>query len=144
LDDAHELLGVEVSVLQVIDPRDPSRLVTVAARGFEDLPPGAIDGSSVNVGLTGEALWHGRPVAVDDYQGYRNAHPQARVSGLTVAMAVPVRESGVIAGTLMVSSRERREPFSESEQETLEQVADRASVAITYARRLARPSLTAV
>src|SRR6266480_3896605 len=65
VDSAHEVLGVEVSVLQVVDPRDPSQLVTVATRGFEDVPPAAIGRTSVNVGLNGEALLRGEPVAID-------------------------------------------------------------------------------
>jgi hypothetical protein len=91
------LLGVEVSVLQVVDPRDPSRLVTVATRGFDDVPPAAIGQTSVNVGLNGEALLRGEPVAIDDYQRFPNAQPQARASGLKVAIAAPVRSRGCSA-----------------------------------------------
>jgi GAF domain-containing protein len=144
LDSANDALGVEVSVLQVVDPRDPSQLVTVATRGFEDVPPAAIARTSVNVGLNGQVLLRGEPVAIDDYQRFPNAQPQARASGLKVAMAAPVRESGVIAGVLMVSSRKRRRPFSESERQALLEVAQQASRTISYARRLSGLGLTAV
>jgi GAF domain-containing protein len=144
LDSALEALGVEVSVLQVVDPRDPSQLVTVATRGLDDIPPAAIRRTSVNVGLNGEALLRGEPVTIDDYQRFPQGQPQVRASGLKVAMSAPVRESGVIAGVLFVSSRRRRRPFSESERQALLQVAEQASGAISYARRLSRASFAAV
>jgi GAF domain-containing protein len=144
MDRANEALGVEVSVLQVVDPRDPSQLVTVATRGLEDIPAAAIGRTSVNVGLNGEAVLRGEPVTVDDYQRFPQGQPQVRASGLKVAMSAPVRESGVIAGVLLVSSRKRRRPFSASEQQALLQVAEQASLAISYARRLSQRGLAAV
>jgi GAF domain-containing protein len=136
LESANELLDVEQAALQLVDSRDPSQLVTVATRGFEDVPPAALQRMSVNVGVNGEALLRGELVTVDDYQSYPAAQPQVRAAGMKVAMATPLRESGVISGVLLVSSRERRRPFSNSEREAFTRFAERASRAVAHARGL--------
>jgi diguanylate cyclase (GGDEF)-like protein len=138
VDGAHELLDVERSIMQLVDPIEPSRLVTVAMCGFDDVSPEEIRHTPVDEGANGAAVSRGELVTVDDYQQYAKAVPGARAAGVKVAMAAPVHDSGAVVGALLVCSDERTRSFSECEQEILARFAEHASLAITDARTVER------
>ena len=132
---AAELLGVELALLNLLEPDDPS-VVTVAA-GYK-LGPG-VEAPRIplpSAGVSGLAIMGDELVAVEDYAESPIAHPGGSHLGMKAVMAVPVHENGNVVGALAVASYSATRTWDKSSQEVLKAFAEHVSLALTDARTL--------
>jgi len=132
---AAELLGVELALLNLLEPDDPS-VVTVAA-GYK-LGPG-VEAPRIplpSAGVSGLAIMGDELVAVEDYAESPIAHPGGSHLGMKAVMAVPVHENGNVVGALAVASYSTTRTWDKSSQEVLKAFAEHVSLALTDARTL--------
>lgn len=131
---ASDLLGVEVAGLRVIDPSDPSFCLIVSASGVPGNLLESISRTPIGEGAGGRAIAEGGMVIVDEYEKEPGMVPGFAAQHLQTAMAAPVYENGVVAGSLVVASFKSGRRFSESEQDALLALAEHASLALTDAK----------
>ena len=132
---AAELLGVELALLNLLEPDDPS-VVTVAA-GYK-LGPG-VEAPRIplpSAGVSGLAIMGDELVAVEDYAESPIAHPGGSHLGMKAVMAVPVHENGNVVGALVVASYSATRTWDKSSQDVLKAFAEHVSLALTDARTL--------
>ena len=132
---ARELLGDEVSGLQLVPADDPTVLELVAMKGrdAEDLRGARVPKSE---GIAGRALADGRLVVSENYQDDAYAAQTFRERGLRAVMSAPVHESGRTVGTLTVASYQPGRRYSSIERDMLLAFADHASLALSDARSI--------
>lgn len=131
---ATELMGVEVAGLRVVDPADPSYSLIVSTSGVTDKVLESIRRTPIGEGAGGRAILEKGLVIIDEYDRAPDAVPGFVAQHLQVAMAAPVYENGVVAGSLVVASYRKGRRFNESEQEGLLALAEHASLALTDAK----------
>ena len=131
---ASELMGVEVAGLRVVDPADPAYSLIVSTSGVSDEVLESIRRTPIGEGAGGRAIVEEGLVIIDSYETAPDAVPGFVANHLQVAMAAPVYENGVVAGSLVVASYKRDRRFNESEQEALLALAEHASLALTDAK----------
>ena len=132
---ARELLGDEVSGLQLIPADDPNVLELVAMKGrdAEDLRGARAPKFE---GVAGRAMADGRLVVSEDYQEDDYAAPTFRERGIRAVMSAPVHESGRPVGSLTVASYQPGRRYSSIERDMLLAFADHASLALSDARSI--------
>ena len=127
---AHELLGVEVANLFLLDDQDASRLVHVAGPA-PDYDKPATCSDVAHPAVTWLAIEFDTVVVADP------ATVQiADGLVLTCAMAAPVRENGRVVGALVVGSTDLGKQYGDADQATLAAFAEQVSLAISDARTL--------
>ncbi len=95
---------------------------------------------SAQDGRTGQVLRTGRPLRENDlvgpYQGVSEPSHRATLARLPVhaALLVPVRVSSGILGVLSVARYEPGRPYTEEDEAFLQEIADRAAVAVEKTR----------
>lgn len=131
---AQELLGEEIAVLRIVDQDDPATMVIRASAGMAADEVEVARRAPVGEGADGRAIAAGDLAAIDGTEPA--AKRSQAVAGLRAAAAIaaPVRESGQIAGSLVVASYDSERIFSGAEQEMLIAFAEHASLALTDAR----------
>jgi len=129
---ASELLGDAIVGLRRIDSTDPDYAVMLCTVGIE---PGSSLGDRVRIGdgAGGRAISENRLVVIHDYATSALALPNFAQMRLQAAMGAPVHQNGVVAGSLVVASREPGRRYSLVEQEILLSFADHVSLALTDA-----------
>jgi diguanylate cyclase (GGDEF)-like protein len=129
---ASELLGDAIVGLRRIDPTDPDYAVILCSVGVE---PGSslLDRIRIGDGAGGRAISENRLVVIHDYATASDALPNFAHTQLQAAMGTPVHQNGVVAGSLVVASRQPGRRYSSVEQEILLSFADHVSLAITDA-----------
>jgi diguanylate cyclase (GGDEF)-like protein len=129
---ASELLGDAIVGLRRIDPTDPDYAVILCSVGVE---PGSslLDRIRIGDGAGGRAISENRLVVIHDYATASDALPNFAHTQLQAAMGAPVHQNGVVAGSLVVASRQPGRRYSSVEQEILLSFADHVSLAITDA-----------
>ncbi len=132
---ARELLGDEVSGLQLVPPDDSTVLELVAMRGRDALELRG-ERTPRPKGLAWRAMAEGRLVVSEDYQNDENASPLFRERGIQAAMSAPVHESGRPVGSLTVASYQAGRRYSSIERDMLLAFADHASLALSDARSI--------
>ncbi|MEI8189804.1 MAG: GAF domain-containing protein, partial [candidate division NC10 bacterium] len=86
-------------------------------------------------GLCGVVAERGVGVIVDDYRNFPHAHPQFLAeTGITAAMAEPLRYRDRLVGVVAVNHQDRGRSFSEEDQRLLGFFATQAAIAIENAR----------
>lgn len=95
----------------------------------------------IHEGLTGRVFQSGQPfyLPVVDPVEIRSVlkpvyHPYVDRFGITSILAVPLRASGSIIGTLFISRDQPGRPYTTDDQTLLQEIADRAAIAIENAR----------
>jgi diguanylate cyclase (GGDEF)-like protein len=131
---AKELLGEEIAALRLLDSDDPGSVVLAAATGVEAEVFRKLRRTPVTEGVSGRAIIEDRLVVVHDYERAPDALPEFAARRLKAAMAAPVRENGVVVGSLAVASYDPERVYSPIEQEVLLAFAEHASLALTDAR----------
>ena len=135
---ARDLLDEANAALRLVDPNDPQTMEIVSAVGFDDELLDTIRRGHVGEGAGGRAIAEGRLVLIEDYDDASRRLPGIPVGSVQAAMAVPVRDTGQVVGSLVVASYEPGRRYSRSEQEMLLAFADHASIAVTDARMVAK------
>lgn len=130
---AAELIGEGVVVLRRIDPDQPTRALVACSAG---LGKGSALLAPIDLGegAGGRAITEQQLVVIHDYPEAPNGLHHFTTAGLMAAMGAPVREDGIVIGSLVVGSHTAGRRFSIAEQETLTAFADHASAALTDAR----------
>lgn len=131
---ATELMGVEVAGIRVVDPADPSFSLIVSTSGVSDDLLESIRRTPIEEGAGGRAIVEEGLVIINEYETAPDAVPGFVVHDLQTAMAAPVYENGVVAGSLVVASYKQGRRFNESEQDALLALAEHASLALTDAK----------
>jgi signal transduction histidine kinase len=131
---ASELLGDEVVGLRLIDDRDPSHCVLAASHGLSERHARELERTPVGMGAGGRAIREGHLVVIEDYEQAPDAFRNLARDGLRAAMAAPIRDSGVIMGSLTVASYREGRRFSAGEREALVAFSDHAGLALTDAK----------
>jgi K+-sensing histidine kinase KdpD len=131
---ASELLGDQIVSLRLIDEDDPSSTLLVSGYGVPDRLRESLLRSPIGQGVGGLAILEARLVVENDYARAAHGHRQLIADGLKSAMAAPVREGGVVVGSLVVASYKSGREFSESEQEALLAFAQHAGLALSDAK----------
>ena len=129
---AAELLGDTTASLRVLDEADPARARLLSITGVD---PGVMDTlhrSTIDEGLSGQAILLGRLVIAEDYAASPHAHAALTAMGLRSAMAAPVTRNGEVVGSLLVGSLMPRK-YSAAEQDILLAFAEHASLALNDA-----------
>jgi PAS domain S-box-containing protein len=132
---ARELLGDEVSGLQLVPADDPTVLELVAMKGrdAEELHGARVPKTE---GIAGKAIADGRLVVSENYQDDAYAANTFKERGLRAVMSAPVHESGRTVGALTVASYQPGRRYSSIERDMLLAFADHASLALSDARSI--------
>ena len=136
-DAARELLGAEMSALNLVDRDDPTVGVMAAASGVsadflasvQPLPLAA-------GGVSGLAILGDELVMVEDYAASPIAIPAMTRAQLRSVMAAPVHENGKAVGSLTVGMFSGTRDWEKPAQEMLKAFAEHLSLALTDARTL--------
>jgi diguanylate cyclase (GGDEF)-like protein len=120
-----ELLGVEAVTLRVQTFEDPDELLvaTVGAEG----DAGPLASVALDRGSTGRAFVEDRLVISEDHEPLG---AEDLPGGLHAAIAAPVHRDGAPVGVLSAGTASRARRFSATDCETLEALAEHASLAV--------------
>ena len=132
-DATQDLLGDEIVALWLREPGDPDRVRLAAWRGMrEEVARRLAPVPLTEAGVAGEAILADGLVT---NQGQPSTLTVDLVPGRqTIAMAAPVRESGVVTGALLVASCEPQRQFGDADTQTLRAFAEHVSLALTDAK----------
>jgi diguanylate cyclase (GGDEF)-like protein len=134
---ARELLGADMSCLNLVDRDDPSIGGTAAASG---VPPEFISRMQrlplAAGGVSGLAILGDELVQVEDYAASPIAIPAMAKAQLRAVMATPVHENGRAVGSLTVGMFGAPREWDKPAQEMLRAFAEHVSLALTDARTL--------
>ncbi len=134
---AAELVAQEVVALVLVDPDEPSTMVTASSVGLTSEQLAATYRRGRDQGVAGQALEEDRLVMAEHYDQAPNALPQFAMDGIRLAMAAPVHEDGKPVGSLLVASYKEGRTYTVAEQDVLVAFADHASLALNDARTVA-------
>jgi diguanylate cyclase (GGDEF)-like protein len=129
---AADLVGADTASLRVIDDTDRHRTLLLSAAGIDPAVAASLTYTSLDQGVSGQAIMRGRIVIAEDYATFPYAHRALATHGLRSAMAAPVYRNGVVVGSLLVGSFQPRS-YSSAEQEVLLAFAEHASLALNDA-----------
>ncbi len=133
---AAALLGNEVVGLRLLDTDDPAYAVLVSSSGLtEDIAQQTWRILS-DKGIAGTVMTTGELVCIDDYGSAANTVEEYTETDLQTAMGAPVRQNGVLVGSLVVGSYQQGRIYSASERGTLLSFADHVSLALTDAHAM--------
>jgi diguanylate cyclase (GGDEF)-like protein len=134
VDGARALAGTPLAVLRLIDPSQPSELITAAVSGEEaDLLRRARRTPEAR-GAAWREIAEGRVAAVEDDPEGAGMAADLLEAGVRTALAVPLHEHGVVVGALVVGSTDAAHVFPSSQREMLVSFAEQASVALAAAK----------
>jgi signal transduction histidine kinase len=128
---AEELIEADCGFIALFDPATKCLSYPYLHNLPQDLTNVTV---SRGEGVAGEAMAAFRPVAISDYQSYRNAVPAFLEAGLVGVVAVPIVSGNRAFGTLAVGSLHEARAFSATEVSTLAGVGRQAGIAIDNAR----------
>ncbi|MEV8504131.1 EAL domain-containing protein [Actinoplanes sp. NPDC051475] len=134
---AAELLGLEMSSLNLLEKDDPSVGSMVSHVGFApDILSKMQRVPLPSAGVAGLAVMADEMVLVEDYENCPIAIPDIQ-SHLKAVMAVPVHENGEVVGCLTVGTCAGPRKWDKSSQEILRAFAEHVSLALTDAQTFA-------
>ena len=128
------LLGDDVVGLRLLDPGESEQVLLVSSHGLTPELRQALHRASVHEGTGGRAILEGRMIVSKDYAADVSAIPQFVTGGIVATMATPVRESGLVVGSLVVASSDEGREFSARDEEILDAFAAHVSLALTDSR----------
>ncbi|HEY2667080.1 MAG TPA: PAS domain S-box protein, partial [Actinomycetota bacterium] len=133
---AAELLGDgAVASVRLIDPDDPSFLITSSTSGLTPGVAEEIRRVPRRQGIGAMALEKERLVVVEDYASLPGMIPALVADGIRAAMASPIRLEGKVAGSLNVGLRMGGRSFTRNEQAALQAFAECAGLLIADSRK---------
>src|SRR5260370_63389 len=133
---AAELLGEgAVASVRLIDPDDPSFLITSSTSGLAPGVAEQIRRVPRRQGIGAMALETERLVVVEDYASLPAMIPALVADGIRAAMASPIRLEGKVAGSLNVGLRRAGRSFTRNEQAALQAFAEYAGLLIADSRK---------
>jgi diguanylate cyclase (GGDEF)-like protein len=134
VDGARALAGTQLALLRLIDPSQPSELITAAVSGEEaDLLRRARRTPEAR-GAAWSDVAEGRVAVVADEPEDAGMAADLLEAGVRTALAVPLHEHGVVVGALVVGSTDVAHVFPSSQREMLVSFAEQASVALAAAK----------
>jgi diguanylate cyclase (GGDEF)-like protein len=134
VDGARALAGTHLAVLRLIDPSQPSELITAAVSGEDaDLLRRTRRTPEARGSAWGK-IAEGRVVAIEDHPEGAGMAADLLESGVRTALAVPLHEHGAVVGALVVGSTDADRVFPASQREMLVSFAEQASVALAAAK----------
>lgn len=136
---AARLVDVPMGGLYLLDPdSDPGaghgRLILTVGYGRIREYIGTV--LQLGEGLSGQVALTGQPMAVDDYQTWKDRSPQFENSGIRCVLAVPLKIQGRVIGVINVNDERSRRSFSEEEIRLVSLFADQAAIVVEKARLL--------
>lgn len=131
---AEELLGADLASIRLIEPSDRGHLRMVSASGVKAHLMEVETHIALGEGAGGRSVAEDRLVVINDYSSAPDALATFAGDKLIAAMAAPVREDGVVTGSLVVGSYEPGRRYCKTEQDLLMALADHASLAIMDAK----------
>jgi len=133
-----DLLGEELVAIRTSDPLNPGYALIPGHLGISPVQLNALLRMPFSGGLSGEAMAEDR-VVIRGRVGGQSADPTGMLGdlGITTLIVGPIRESGLVIGTLTVASRRRGRHFGTVDQEKLMAMAEHVSLALTDARTMA-------
>ena len=131
---AAELLGDQTVALRLIDRRDPTKMTIVASHGISDeMLVGGRNGV-IGEGAGGRAISEEKLVVIEGYGDDPTKIDHWASYGVKSAMGTPVRENGVVVGSLVVARETEDHAYTVAEREILVAFANHASIALGDAR----------
>ena len=131
---AEELLGADLASIRLVEPANPGFLRMVSASGVKSHLMEVEPRVRISEGVSGRAVAEDRVVVMNDYSSNPNALPSFAADKLSAAMGAPVRENGVVTGSLVVGTYDPDRTYTKAEQDLLMALAEHASLAIMDAR----------
>ena len=131
---AEELLGADLAAIRLVDELDPQQLCIVSTSGVKADLVAAQPRIRVGEGVGGRTVAEDRVVVMNDYSSDSDALVTFMDDNLSAAMGAPVREDGVVTGSLVVGTYEAGRRYTKTEQELLMALAEHASLAIMDAK----------
>jgi diguanylate cyclase (GGDEF)-like protein len=131
---ASRLVGDENAALRLVDPLDPQAMVVVASAGIEPKLLEEVRRGRVGEGAGGQAIAEDRLIVLEGYAYDRHALPEYAARGFQAAMAAPVREDGVVVGSLVVATQRAERTYTDLERAAILALAESASLALTDAK----------
>ena len=131
---AEELLGADLASIRLVEPDNPEYLRMVSASGVKSHLMEIEPHVKISEGVSGRAVAEDRVVVMNDYASNPNALPSFAADKLSAAMGAPVRENGVVTGSLVVGTYDPERTYTKAEQDLLMALAEHASLAIMDAR----------
>jgi diguanylate cyclase (GGDEF)-like protein len=128
------LFGTELAMLYLAD-QGILLMASISTVAEEYRPPAWRVRLQTSIGRA--AYTSGELVRTDNYPESQYAHPELVGRGARAAMAAPVRENGVIVGSLVTFSFRPGQVFTPLQEQTLLTFADQVSVALSDAKTLA-------
>ena len=128
------LFGTELAMLYLAD-QGILLMASISTVAEEYRPPAWRVRLQTSIGRA--AYTTGELVRTDNYPESQYAHPELVGRGARAAMAAPVRENGVIVGSLVTFSFQPGQVFTDLQEQTLLTFADQVSVALSDAKTLA-------
>ena len=131
---ALSLFGTELAMLYLAD-QGILLMASISTVAEKYRPPAWRVRLQTSIGRA--AYTSGELVRTDDYPSSPYAHPELVGRGAQAAMAAPVRENGVVVGSLVTFSFRIGQVFSGLQEQTLLTFADQVSIALSDAKTLA-------
>jgi diguanylate cyclase (GGDEF)-like protein len=134
VDGARALAGTPLALLRLIDPSQPSELITAAVSGEEADVLRPARRTPEARGPAWRAIADGRVAVVEEGPEGTGMAADLLEAGVRSALAVPLHEHGVVVGALVVGSTDAAHVFPPSQREMLVSFAEQASVALAAAK----------
>lgn len=125
-------LGVDRTVILLLEPDEPMLVMAAASKGFEDEVESPVR-IPVGKGFAGRIAVERRPMIVEDIQKSDVVNPLLRPKGIRSLLGVPLLVEGRMLGVIDVGSRQPRR-FQQDDVTLLRLVADRVALAIDRTR----------
>jgi diguanylate cyclase (GGDEF)-like protein len=134
VDGARTLAGTQLALLRLVDPSEPSELITAAVSGEQADLLRRVRRMPEARGSAWRAIAEGRVTAIDEHSEGTEMVADLLEAGVRTALAVPLHEHGVVVGALVVGSIDAAGGFPSSQREMLVSFAEQASVALAAAK----------
>jgi len=134
VDGARALAGTELALLRLIDPSQPSELITAAVSGEEAEVLRRARRTPEARGAAWREIADGRVAVVEEQPESAGVAADLLEAGVPRALAVPLHEHGVVVGALVIGSTDPAHVFPSSQREMLVSFAEQASVALAAAK----------
>jgi diguanylate cyclase (GGDEF)-like protein len=134
VDGARVLAGTQLALLRLIDPSEPSELITAAVSGAQGDLLRRVGRTPEARGSAWREIAEGRVVGIDERSEGTQVVADLLEAGVRTALAVPLHEHGVVVGALVVGSTDPAHVFPSSQRQMLVSFAEQASVALAAAK----------
>jgi diguanylate cyclase (GGDEF)-like protein len=131
VDGALGLLDGDSGSLRFVDAEDPTWMVAVAWRGAAGQEERWRHRAPITEGVSGRVISTGEPVAVEHYEHAARGGSQLAPPGTKAMLGIPIRELGLVVGSLLVGSTVADRRWTGRERDLLVAYAERLAVALS-------------